>query len=58
MNEESKRAFEELHLLLASLSLAFWRMRLLVERQTGVLPLQLLILSVLRDHEGLNPKGA
>ncbi len=55
-NEESREGFEELHPLLVSFPLAFWRMRLLVGRKAGTFPLKLLILSMIRESEGLHPK--
>ena len=49
--------FDKSHPLLASLPLAFWRMRLIFERQAGTLPLKLLILSIIATQsEGINPK--
>ncbi len=56
-DEGSSQHFDQPHPLLASLPLAFWRMRLIVERQAGTLPLKLLILSITAgESEGINPK--
>ncbi len=55
--EEPRRYREHPHPLLTSLPLAFWRMRLVVERHAGTLPLKLLILSITSgESEGINPK--
>ncbi len=54
-HDEMREALVEVHPLLASLTLAFWRMRLLVERKAGMVPLKLLILSVARKKEGVSP---
>ncbi len=54
-DDEMREALVEVHPLLASLTLAFWRMRLLVEREAGTIPLKLLILSIAHKKEGVNP---
>lgn len=54
-NDEMREALLEVHPLLAPLTLTFWRMRLLVERKTGMVPLKLLILSVAHKKEGVSP---
>ncbi len=50
-----KETTAELHPLLTSMTLAFWRMRLLVEREAKTIPLKLLILSVAHEEDGVSP---
>jgi DNA-binding MarR family transcriptional regulator len=54
-DDELRKALTEVHPLMAALSLAFWRMRLIVERKAGTLPLKLLILSIVRRREAVSP---
>jgi len=54
-DDEYREAITEVHPLLAALSLAFWRMRLVVERGAGTIPLKLLILSIVRKRESVSP---
>jgi DNA-binding MarR family transcriptional regulator len=54
-DDEYREAITEVHPLLAALSLAFWRMRLVVEREAGTIPLKLLILSIVRKKEVVSP---
>ncbi len=54
-DDEYREAIAEVHPLLGALSLAFWRMRLMVEREAGTLPLKLLILSIVRKKEVVSP---
>ena len=54
-NDGLREALLEVNPLLAFLTLAFWRMRLLVEREAGMAPLKLLILSIARKKEGISP---
>lgn len=46
---------EQLYPLLSSLTLSFWRMRLLVERKVQTTPLKLLILQAVSKEEGVSP---
>ncbi len=46
---------EELHPVLSSMTLSFWRMRLVVERKFGTTPLKLLILQTASKVQGVNP---
>lgn len=50
-----KETKAEVHPLLASMTIAFWRMRLLVEREAGTTPLKLLILSIVHQNDGVGP---
>lgn len=50
-----KETTAEVHPLLISMTLAFWRMRLLVEREAGTTPLKLLILSAAHQEDGVSP---
>ncbi len=54
MAEPTKDA-AQLHPTLSSMTLAFWRMRLLVERTAKTLPLKLIVLSMVRGEEGIGP---
>ncbi len=54
-DEKIREAIRDVHPLLASLTLAFWRTRLLVEREAGTVPLKLLILSIAQKIEGVSP---
>ncbi len=54
-DDELREAIAEVHPLMAALTLAFWRMRLVVEREAGTLPLKLLILSIVRKRESVSP---
>lgn len=54
--EKPQESIQELDPLLASLSLAFWRTRLFVEREAGTLPLKLMILTITQHKEGIHPK--
>jgi DNA-binding MarR family transcriptional regulator len=54
-NNELVKGGEELHPILTSMSLAFWRMRLIVERRAETLPLKLLLLSTASKEEGVSP---
>ncbi len=55
MAEPTKDA-AQLHPTLSSMALAFWRMRLLVERRAKTLPLKLIVLSLVSDEEGIGPR--
>lgn len=55
-DDKLQRYIGEVNPLLASLSIAFWRARLLIEREAKTLPLRLLILSMVRTKDGINPK--
>ncbi len=55
-HDEMREALMEVNPILASVTLTFWRMRLLVEREAGTLPLKLLILSIVHKKEGVSPK--
>ncbi len=46
---------EDLHPTLTFMTLAFWRMRLLVERLTGTTPLKMVILSTTDREAGIGP---
>ncbi len=54
-DDEFREAIAQIHPLMAALSLAFWRMRLVVERGAGTVPLKLLILSIVRRKEAVSP---
>ncbi len=54
-DDEYREAIAEVHPLMAALTLAFWRMRLVVEREAGTIPLKLLILSIVRKKEAVSP---
>ncbi len=54
MAEPTKDA-AQLHPTLSSMALAFWRMRLLVERTAKTLPLKLIVLSMVSGEEGIGP---
>ncbi len=54
-NDELREAIAEIHPLMGVLSMAFWRMRLVVEREAGTLPWKLLILSIVRKREAVSP---
>ncbi len=45
----------ELHPILSSMAIAFWRMRLLVERRAKTLPTKLLVLEMVTSEEGISP---
>ena len=53
--DEFREAIAEIHPLMAALTLSFWRMRLVVERGAGTVPLKLLILSIVRKREAVSP---
>lgn len=52
---ESPKDAGGLHPTLSSVTIAFWRMRLLVERKAKTLPLKLVVLSMLSGEEGIGP---
>lgn len=54
-NDAGGERGEELHPTVASMAVAFWRMRLLVERRAKTLPLKLLVLSMVSGEEGISP---
>ena len=54
-HDEMREALLEVHPLLASVTLTFWRMRLLVEREAQTIPLKLLLLSIVRKIDGVSP---
>ena len=52
---EHTKGAGELNPILSSLAIAFWRMRLVVERRVKTLPLKVLILEMVSNEEGLHP---
>ncbi len=54
-NDELREAIAEIHPLMGAFTMAFWRMRLVVEREAGAVPLKLLILSIVRRKEAVSP---
>jgi len=46
---------EELHPILDSMTVAFWRMRRVVEREAKTIPIKLLVLSIAAEEEGISP---
>lgn len=53
--DDFREAIVEVHPLMAAMTLSFWRMRLVVEREAGTVPLKLLILSIVRRREAVSP---
>ncbi len=52
---EHTKGAGELNPILSSLAIAFWRMRLVVERRVKTLPLKVLILEMVSNEEGVHP---
>ena len=48
---------ERLHPILDSMTLAFWRMRRVVEKEAKTIPIKLLVLSIIGEGEGISPGG-
>jgi MarR family transcriptional regulator, organic hydroperoxide resistance regulator len=48
---------EGLHPILDSMTTAFWRMRMVVEREAKTIPIKLLVLSLTGEEEGISPGG-
>jgi DNA-binding MarR family transcriptional regulator len=46
---------ERLHPILDSMTIAFWRMRRVVEREAKTIPIKLLVLSITGEEEGIGP---
>jgi len=53
-NDELSEAIAEVHPLMGALTMAFWRMQLVV-REAGTIPLKLLLLSIVRKREAVSP---
>ncbi len=46
---------EGLHPILDSMTVAFWRMRMVVEREAKTIPIKLLVLSITGEEAGISP---
>jgi DNA-binding MarR family transcriptional regulator len=52
---EQTEDLERLHPILDSMTIAFWRMRRVVERGARTIPIKLLVLAITGEKEGIGP---